>query len=388
MRRTTSLLFAVVCLANVQLGVAQSPSEKPAWSAGLAGWGVLDVPTAVGKSDLERLSWQTDFLIAQDRHDEMYILDPSSGVVHEYTKRGAEHGSWHVDGWQPLHVIGALAGFAVNRHGDVFAVASREKVRIFDRHEVLAESKLTTFVNGLVFAGSDLLAATLPVEFQHPNDQKREPPKMTSSFLVSRLDLEGKALSESVRPEPVEGGDIFSLALTQAARIAVDQQSRDGAVWLADRFRDYRLRRLSRSGSLEAEWHDKDLEGKVAFSGPTPKDVQETFTKEAAAAYQPIDAAVTVRDLTVRDGLVFVLLEPGFVSSMPMIDVVADASMGPLWRLGLKASGGAYYDRLLVTDSDFWLFPVAAGGHAKMVERVPDDVIRESLGAARSKNGK
>lgn len=387
MRKAIALFFFVFCFAHIQLAVAQAPAERPAWSAGLAGWGVLDVPTATGKTDLERLSWKPGFLIAQDRHDEIYILDASSGAVHEYTRRGDEHGSWHVDGWQPLHVITALAGFAANRHGDVFAVASREKVRIFDRDEVLAEATLPTFVTGLAFAGNDLLAARLPVEFQHPKTQKPGPPRMKSSFLVSRLDLEGKTLSESVRPEPVKGGDIFSLALTQAAQIAVDQQSRDGAVWLADRFRSYRLRRLSRSGTLEAEWHDKDIQGKVAFAGPVPEGVKQTFTKEAAATYQPIDAQVTVRDLTVRDGLVFVLLEPGLVAKMPMIDVVADASMGPLWRLALRTSGAGYYGRLLVTDSDFWLFPVAAGAHPTMVERVPDDVIRQSLEATRSENG-
>lgn len=382
MRRAILPMLLVFCVANAYGADPRRPSDRPAWATGVEGWGVLEVPKAVGDSDLERLEWKRGMLVAQDRHDTIYVLDPSSGEVQEYTKRGNRHGGWHVGGWEPLEVIPALAGFATDQYGDVFAVASREKVCVFDHRKVLATAKLPTFVTGLAFAGADIFAARLPVEFVHPKTKTSDPPEMRRSFLVSRLDAEGQTLGESVKPDDVEGGDPFSLALTQAVRIAADQRSENGAVWLADRFRTYRLRRLSRTGSLEAEWHDAGLKGTVVFSGPVPKEVTQNFTKEGAVGYQPIDAKIVVRDVAVRNGLVFALLEPGTVGEMPMIDIVLDATSGPLWRFALHSAISTTYDRLLVTDSDFWLFPVAPGAHPTLVERVPDEVIRQSATAS------
>jgi hypothetical protein len=384
MRRAVLFWLVLVCCVCGNVAEPQEAPGRPEWARGAKDWGVLEVPQAVGDHDLEQVVWKRGMLVAQDRHDTIYVLDPSRGEVQEYTSRGERHGGWHVEGWQPLEAVADLSAFASDRYGDVFAFASQDTLRVFDQKKVLASARLPTFVTGLAFAGSDILAARLPVRFVHPTTKTREPPKMERSFLVSRLDAEGQTLDESLKPDEVEGADLFSLALTQAARIAVDQQADEGAICLADEFRTYRVRWLSRTGALKAEWHDPVTKGEVAFAGPVPKEVEGMFTKEAVTTgYHPVGATPLVRDVAVRDGIVFVLLEPGAVGERSAVDIFLDSAAGPLWRLTLHSAAGApRYGRLLVTDSDFWLFPVTPGAHPKLVERFPDDVIRQATMAA------
>jgi hypothetical protein len=366
--------------------LAQSPTsagaEVPAWAKGFAGFGVLATPHTPGRSDLEHLRWEEGMFVAQDGGANFYVLHSRTGAIERYTPAGDLRDHWMVKGWESLDPIPALAAFAADRRGTLFAFGERETVLIFDRDKAIVTTKIPTFITGLALADGDVFAARLPIQFLHT--LKEGEPEIRRSFLITRLSGEGKVLGETLEPDDAGGPDPFSVAMTQVVRMAADQSGETARVWVADKFRCYRLRRLSSSGASEGEWRSSDVRGKVSFNGPPPEEAKKTLTEEAQKHLKPIDASITVRDLAARGGLVFVLLEPGAVVESPVVDVFPGASAAPVWRYKLQLDGDAYFNRLGVTDDAFWLFPVAEGESPRRVERVPDDVMLRAMAAKSS----
>lgn len=376
-----ALFLAMLVQAGSGAGTAPLP---PTWAEGVRGWGVLDVPSAVRHRDLEKLEMRPGTLVAQDRGDHIFVLDAQTGVVQEFAPGGDFVDTSAAKSWKPLPAIPGLSAFAVERGGAVFAFASQGMVRIFDRDRIIAEAKLPTLVTGLAFSRGEVIAARLPLEqgkLDGVHFSERAKP-----VLITRLDLEGKILGEALAPDPVEGPDAFSTALTTAVGVASDAAADEPSVWAADRYRLYRLRRLASSGEADRTWKTHKVTAPIAFSGTEPQEITKRVTggpvdllrpnaRPPRPPFHPIDAAIVVRALVVRDGLVFVLLDPGTVADMPVIDVVTDASEGPSHRFALRSDKVTYYRQFAVTEGGFWLFPVASGTNPRWIERPMDAVL-------------
>jgi len=335
----------------------------------------MDVPKGAGKADLEGVIWRRGMSVCQDGRDNIYVLDASSGRVDQFSPNGDRRGGWVVPGWEGVEASPILSGFACDRRGETFAFGRRGDVRVFGEKGISSAFKIPTFVTGLGFVKGGLVAARLPVQFGQ--SEPKQSPFQRHQALVTRFRLDGEVLGESVAPDQGQAPDNFTLAMTQDVGIAVDHRS--GNAWIADRHRLYRLRRLSFAGQVTGEWISDKVRADVQFVGQVPEEAKGRLTPDAVAKFQPVDAPMIVRDVVARDGLVFVLTNPGAITELPFIDVFSGASEGPAWRIGLRVEGGVYFDQLAVTESALWLFPVAPGEHPRRVERAPDYVMLKSI---------
>jgi hypothetical protein len=377
-----TMLVALLALAALQhVGGA---AAAPAWAQGVQAWGIIDLPSAGGTRDLEKLKMRPGTLVAQDRRDHIFLLDAETGSVQEFAPGGDLIDSWTAKSWKPLPAIPGLSSFAVDRRGGLFAFVSQGTVRLFNRERRIAETRLQTLATGLAFAHGELVVARLPME---PGKvDRRQLTEVAKPVLITRVDLEGKVLGEALAPDPVEGPDVFSAALTAALDVASDAAADEPSVWAADRYRLYRLRRLTSAGEADRTWRADSVMAPVSFSGEAPAGVAKDIPARPVDLARPVatpappkfnafNAVIVVRTLVVRDGLVFVLLDPGAVADMPVIDVVTDPSQGPAWRFALRSDKVTYYRQLAVTEGGFWLFPVASGVHPRWIERPTDAAL-------------
>lgn len=375
MKRRLATLLSFVSVVLVSLpAAAQTAAETPSWGRGLQGWGVAEVPRAPGKRDLEQVPKTRSVLVTQDARDILYLLDAASGRVDEYAPNGDKRGSWSVQRWEPLEASTSLSDLATDRRGNVFAFASRGKIRVFEREELISTFAVPTFVTGLAFMKGELMVARLPLQFGRFEGVRE--PFVRKPALLSRLSLKGETLGEALAPDKAEAPDQFSLAMTQDVAIAADEGR--GVAWVADRHRLYRLRRLSPSGQVTGEWVSDTVKARVKFEGTVPEEATQHVTEEAARGFRPVDAPMVVRDLVARNGFTYVLLNPGAVADMAFVDVFSGTDEGPMWRIALQVEGGRYFDQLAVTENGFWLFPVAPGELPRWVERAPDWLMMQS----------
>lgn len=315
-------------------------------------------------------------LVAQDGKDNIYVFSPSAGRVDVFAPNGDSRDSWVTPGWDlPKEVATAVSGFSCDRRGETFAFVNRGSVRVFDKKKVQAAFDLPTFATGIAFAKGDLLIAKLPIEFRRWVGTA--PPMARKESLLMRVSFKGEVLSEALAPGKVEGADDFSLALTQDLAMSVDEN--EEVVWVADRHRLYRLRQVSFSGEVRDEWTSDQHRAEVSFTGETPKQPPPGLVPEIMAGFRPITAKMTVRDIVVRRGVVFTLLNRGVVTDDQVLDVFLPGFEGPCWRIAMRAEGGGFFEQLAVTETGFWVFPVAPGTSPRWVERVPDWLMQQSL---------
>jgi len=353
---------------------AQPAIETPSWARGLQGWSIAEVARGPGKRDLERVPYRRSVLVTQDAQDNLYLLDTASGRVEQYAPNGDKRRSWTVQGWEPLEASTNLSDFATDRRGSVFAFASRGRIRVFEREELVSTFTIPTFVTGLAFLKSELMVARIPLQFGGHESTKA--PFVRQGSLLTRARLNGEILGETLPPDEAEGPDPLSLAMTQDIVIAADESS--GVLWVADRHRLCRLRRLSASGRVTGEWVSDTVKAGVRFEGSAPNEVSRYVTEEAARGFRPIDAPMVARDLVARRGVVYTLLNPKAVAEMAVVDVFSSSDQGPMWRIGLQVEGGRYFNQLAVTENGFWLFPVVPGEFPRWVERAPDWLMMQS----------
>ncbi len=367
----------ILCLGvlGAAPAIGQPEPVRPAWAASVRGWGEFDVPAKVGKRDLERIDWHSGLAVAQDGHDNVYVFSPGTGLVRVFAPNGDQRDEWKVERWEPVDAVAIFSGFATDTRGDAFAFASRGRVFTFSREEVPERFEVPTFVTGLALLGDEVLLARVPMQFG-----AREPgkdPFIRKECLLSRVGAKGEALGDALAPDKAEGTDAFSLAMTQDIALAVDKET--SAVWVADRHRVYRLRRLSSGGHVESEWSSDRVKAGVQTEGEAPAALEGYITKEAVRGYRPIKAPMVVRAVAARRGFAYVLTGAGPVAEFQVVDVFSGVGDGPAWRLALRVADGTTYGQLGVTENGFWLFPAGSSGHPHWVERVPDSVMEQSM---------
>lgn len=385
-RRLVSIIGVLTLAGLAAPAWSQVAPPRPEWAKGVRGWGVLEVGGAPGSRPLEQKVWKRGTLVAQDGRDNIYLLEAIAGTVQVWAPNGDKRDEWPIPGWQPTEASPILSGFACDRRGETFVAATRGQVRVFTRDEMLQSFTVPTLVTGVVLARGEILAAHVPVKFGHQEgqDKARQDPFFRDPYLVTRLTMKGEPLSNSLPPDKAAGADALSLGMTQDICIATDD--REEAVWVADRHRLYRLRRLSASGSVAAEWTSDTVRAGVAFGGEAPADVAQNLTPKAAAAFRPVQAPMTVRDLVARRGFVFTLMSPHAIADAAVVDVFSSPGEGPLWRIALGGESGTVYGQLAVTDGGFWLFP-AVSGTPRWIERPADWVMEQSLGSRAGDGG-
>jgi hypothetical protein len=373
--QSTLLALAIPCWA-------QPTGKAPAWATGLRGFGVVEVSPSAGKRDLESVRWRPEMMVAQDSRDAIYVLDPSAGTVASYTPDGDARDTWSIRGWEPVEGSQGLGGFAVDPQAHLMAYAYRGWLRVFDREKLLDAFTLPTFVTGLALVKGELFAARLPLTFHRA--EGRQDPFSRSPVLLTWMNLKGEVSGEGLAPDKAEAPDAFSLAMTQDIAIAGDDEH--DAIWVADRHRLYRLRRLTTSGKLKGEWISPAVRANVEFTGTVPDEAKKYVTHEAVASFRPVTARLVARAVVVRNGFVYVLLSPGAITEDAFIDVFQGAGEGPLWRIALHSQAGDVFDKFAVTEYGFWLFPAGGGQSPRWIERAPDVVMMQSASAPERTN--
>jgi len=377
MAQRVSCCFALVVLsASVLAAQGVGPSERPDWAKGVRGWGEYRISETASNRPLENTRWERGMLVAQDGKDNIYVFSPSAGRVDVFAPNGDRRDSWVTPDWDlAKEVATAVSGFSCDRRGETFAFLNRGTVRVFDRKKVQAAFELPTFGTGIAFAKGELLIARVPIEFGRRAGT--DPRMARKESLLMRVSFKGEVLSEALAPDKAEGADDLSLGLTQDLAMSADEN--EEVFWVADRHRLYRLRQVSPSGEVREEWTSDTHRAEVSFSGETPKEPPPGLLPEAAAGFKAITAKMTVRDIVVRRGVVFALLNRGVATDDQVLDVFFVGSEGPCWRIAIRAEGGGFFDQLAVTETGFWVFPVAPGASPRWVERAPDWLMQQSL---------
>ena len=342
------------------LSLAQTPPDRPASGSGIPLDTVLALPDEEDGCDLCERTWSIGLMVAQDRKDRLFVLDPEKGECEIFSSKGKRLDTFRVNDWTPLQRSYG-ASFAVASSGRELAAASGNKIALFSRDEVELYTSLPTFVTSLAFSG-DLVVAKFPVVLPAKKGQgfTRAP------HLLAWLERDGTIGAEALAADPARGPDPMSIAMTQGVEVAADP---GGDLWVVDQTRVYRVRRVSSSGRVMATWVSDRLNAPVSFSGETPEEVSE----DRAGSFRPVNARRVGLDAVARDGFLWILVNGDDGSQM--VDVFDDDLAGPVARFTLPDSWRHW--QIAVGSDAIWAFPLNDRGVPLRLERPQDWEIRE-----------
>ena len=358
--------FAFLALGPVP-GLAQtSPSHSDSISGIRLNIALSVSPESEG-CDLCTVSWEMGLQVAQDGKDRLFLLDPKTGKCRVYSSKGELLETFRVNDWKPLRVSPFHSAFTLNSSGDEFVVGSGNTVSLFSSKKVEFTSTLPIFITSLAFTG-DIIVAKFPVIIK---PEKGQLSITRNPYLLEWLESDGSRGAEALPADSASGPDPMSIAMTQGVEVAADS---DGALWVMDQTRLYRVRRLSPSGRVMATWVSDRLNSAVGFSGDTPEEVTKDMTEAGTESFRPVHARRIVLDSVARDGYLWVLVNGG--SESQMVDVFEGDLKGPVARFTLPKETWQYWQIAIGSDS-IWVFPMNEQGAPLRLERPQDWEIRE-----------